>query len=113
MVAWLLLVVGIAAVALGLFVGVVSYEVTLAVIVIGAIAALIGAYPQLLRNRLIAMLVVQVLPRVEADESVVAEPGPVIGAHGIGVCVAPIDNAGQALVLIIISIGRCASDNAL
>jgi membrane associated rhomboid family serine protease len=44
MVAWLLLVVGIAAVALGLFVGVVSYEVTLAVIVIGAIAALIGAY---------------------------------------------------------------------
>jgi hypothetical protein len=50
MTAWLLLVVGIAAVALGLIVGVVSYEVTLAVIVIGAILALIGAY-QLLRAR--------------------------------------------------------------
>lgn len=50
MTAWLLLVVGIAAVALGLFVGVVSYEVTLGVIIIGAIAALIGAY-QLIRGR--------------------------------------------------------------
>ena len=48
--AWLLVVVGIAAVALGLFVGVVSYEVTLAVIVIGAIVALLGAY-QLYRGR--------------------------------------------------------------
>ena len=50
MTAWLLLVVGIAAVALGLFVGVVSYEVTLAVIIIGAIVAVIGAY-QLFRAR--------------------------------------------------------------
>lgn len=44
MLAWLLLLVGIAAALLGLIVGVVSYELTLAVIVIGAIAALIGAY---------------------------------------------------------------------
>jgi membrane associated rhomboid family serine protease len=50
MAAWLLLLVGIVAVALGLFVGVVSYEVTLALIVIGAIVALIGAY-QLVRGR--------------------------------------------------------------
>ena len=50
MTAWLLVVIGLAAVALGLIVGVVSYEVTLAVIVIGAIMALIGAY-QLFRAR--------------------------------------------------------------
>lgn len=48
--AWLLLIVGIVAVVIGLFVGVVSYEVTLAIIVIGAILALIGAY-QLFRGR--------------------------------------------------------------
>lgn len=50
MTAWLLVAVGIAAVVIGLFVGVVSYEVTLAIIVIGAILALIGAY-MLFRGR--------------------------------------------------------------
>lgn len=44
MVAWLLLVVGIVLLAVGLLVGVISYEVTLAVIVIGAIAAVAGIY---------------------------------------------------------------------
>ena len=50
MYAWLLVVVGLAAAAYALWVGIVSYEVTLAVIVIGAILALVGAY-QLYRGR--------------------------------------------------------------
>ena len=50
MTAGLLLIAGILLVAIGLLVGVVSYEVTLAIIVIGAIAALAGAY-LLIRRR--------------------------------------------------------------
>jgi hypothetical protein len=50
MLAWLLLLGGLVMVVIGLFVGVVSYEVTLALIVVGAVAALAGAY-MLLRRR--------------------------------------------------------------
>jgi hypothetical protein len=50
MTAWALVVIGLVAAGIGLFVGVVSYEVTLALIIIGLTAALVGAY-MLFRGR--------------------------------------------------------------
>jgi hypothetical protein len=50
MLSWFLLVGGLVMVFVGLVVGVISYEVTLALIVAGAIAAVAGAY-MLLRGR--------------------------------------------------------------
>ena len=50
MTAWALVVIGLAVAGIGLFVGIVSYEVTIALIVIGLTAAVVGAY-LLIRGR--------------------------------------------------------------
>lgn len=44
MTAWALVVIGLVVAGFGLFVGVVSYEVTLGLIVLGLAAAVVGAY---------------------------------------------------------------------
>jgi uncharacterized membrane protein len=51
MLSWLLLLVGLAMVVAGLFVGVISWEVTLALIVVGAVVALAGAFMLVRRGR--------------------------------------------------------------
>jgi predicted MFS family arabinose efflux permease len=51
MLSWLLLLVGLAMVVAGLFVGVISREVTLALIVVGAVVALAGAFMLVRRGR--------------------------------------------------------------
>jgi hypothetical protein len=50
MTGWALVVIGLVAAGIGLFVGVVSYEVTIALIVLGLAAAVVGAY-LLIRGR--------------------------------------------------------------
>jgi uncharacterized membrane protein len=51
MLSWVLLLIGLAMVVAGLFVGVNSWEVTFALIIVGAIVALAGAFMLLRRGR--------------------------------------------------------------
>jgi len=50
MTAWALVVIGLVVAGVGLFVGIVSYEVTLGLILFGLAAAVLGAY-MLIRGR--------------------------------------------------------------